>query len=144
MDYFQKERYPEATIQFQNAVQMDKRFASAHYQLAQCYLRQAEWLQAQIEFLTTVELDPRNSQAQLDLGQLMFQGRQFGRAKERAQLLLKDNPTDVKAQILLATSDAELGNLQDAVAEAGQAVSTAPDDAAPYLTLGIIHEKLGQ
>jgi len=144
MDYFQKERYPEAIIQFQNAVQMDKRFASAHYQLAQCYLRQAEWLQAQTELLTTVGLDPRNSQAQLDLGQFMFQGRQFGRAKERAQLLLKDNPTDVKAKILLATSDAELGNLQDALAEAGQAVATAPDDAAPYLTLGIIHEKLGQ
>ena len=144
MDYFQKERYPEAIIQFQNAVQMDKRFASAHYQLAQCYLRQAEWLQAQTELLTTVGLDPRNSQAQLDLGQFLFQGRQFGRAKERAQLLLKDHPTDVKAKILLATSDAELGNLQDALAEAGQAVATAPDDSAPYLTLGIIHEKLGQ
>ena len=144
MDYFQKGRYPEAIIQLQNAVQMDNRFASAHYQLAQCYLRQAEWLQAQTELLTTVELDPRNSQAQLDLGRFMFQGRQFKRAKERAQLVLKDNPTDVKAQILLATSDAELGNLQDAVAEAGQAVSRAPNDAAPYLTLGIIHEKLGQ
>jgi len=59
MDYFQKGRYPEAIVQFQNAVQMDKRFASAHYQLAQCYLRQAEWSQAQIELLTAVELDPR-------------------------------------------------------------------------------------
>ena len=45
MDYFQKGRYPEAIIQFRNAVQMDNRFASEHYQLAQCYLRQAEWLQ---------------------------------------------------------------------------------------------------
>jgi len=64
----------------------------AHYQLAQCYLRQAEWLQAQIELLTTVELDPRNSRAQLDLGRFMFEGRQFKHAKERAQLVLKDNP----------------------------------------------------
>jgi tetratricopeptide (TPR) repeat protein len=144
MDYFRKGRYPEAIIQFQNAVQIDNRFADAHYQLAQCYLRQAEWLQAQIELLTTVELDSRNSQAQLELGRFMVQGGQFQRAKERAQLVLKDNPANVKAQILLATSDAELGNLQDAVGEAGQAVSTAPNDAAPYLTLGIIHEKLGQ
>jgi len=92
MDYFQKGRYPEAIIQFRNAVQVDNRFASAHYQLAQCYLRQAEWLQAQIELLTTVELDPRNSRAQLDLGRFMFEGRQFKHAKERAQLVLKDNP----------------------------------------------------
>jgi len=36
----------------------------------------------------------------------------------------------------------ELGNLQDALAEAGQAFPRAPDDAAPYLTLGISMKSL--
>src|SRR3989442_13707897 len=109
MDYFQKGRYPEAIIQFQSAVQIDNRFASAHYQLAQCYLRQAEWLQAQIELLTTVELDPRKSRAQLDLGRFLFEGRQLKHAQERPHRVLKDNPTHVKAQILLAPNAAQLG-----------------------------------
>jgi len=132
-----------AIIQFQSAVQMDKRFASAHYQLAQCYLRQAEWLQAQTELLTTVELDPRTRRHSLISVNSCFRAGNSG-APRSALSCPQGQPTDVKAKILLATSDAELGNLQDALAEAGQAVSTAPDDAAPYLTLGIIHEKLGQ
>jgi len=96
MDYFQKGRYPEAIIQFQSAVQMDKRFASAHYQLAQCYLRQAEWLQAQTELLTTVELDPRNSQAQLDLGQFMFQGGNSGAPRSALSCSSRTTPQMLK------------------------------------------------
>ena len=37
--YFEKGKYREAAIQFGNAVQVDSRFAEAHYQLAQTYLK---------------------------------------------------------------------------------------------------------
>ena len=37
--YFNKQQYREAAIQYSNAVQVDPRFAEAHYKLAQSYLK---------------------------------------------------------------------------------------------------------
>jgi len=38
--YLQNQQYREAAIEYRNALQIDPRFASGHYQLAQSYLKQ--------------------------------------------------------------------------------------------------------
>src|SRR6266436_10209475 len=63
--YFQQGKYPEASIQFQNAIQIDKNFAAAHYQLSQCFLQQGLWGNAYRELGIATELDPTDLQAQL-------------------------------------------------------------------------------
>ena len=141
MQYFQKGRYQEAAIQLQNAIQIDKSFAQAHSELAQCYLRQKLWPLAYKELVITSELEPKNLQSQLDLGNFLFAARQFQDARNRAESILKDNPTEVRAQLLLSTSDSELGHLKKAIEEASQGVQMAPDQAGPYLTLGLLQEK---
>ena len=40
--YFEKAKYREAAIQYSNAIQVDPRFAQAHYRLALSYLRVGE------------------------------------------------------------------------------------------------------
>ena len=35
--FFEKEKYHEASIQFQNAIQADPKYAESHYQLSRCY-----------------------------------------------------------------------------------------------------------
>ena len=37
--YFEEGKYREAAIQYANAIQVDSRFAQAHYQLGQTYLK---------------------------------------------------------------------------------------------------------
>src|SRR5216684_6522621 len=69
--YFQQAKYSEAAIQFQNAIQIDKNFAAAHYQLSQCFLQQGLWGNAYRELGIATELDPTDLQAQLDLANLM-------------------------------------------------------------------------
>jgi len=142
--YFQNGRYREAAIQFQNAIQIDGSIAEAHHQLAQCYVREQLWPDAYRELLRTIELDPKNMSAQLDLAEFLFRGRQFKAARENAALLFKENPDDVKALLLLATSDGELGDLKTAIQEAKQAVQIAGGGPTAHLTLGLLLEKAQQ
>jgi tetratricopeptide (TPR) repeat protein len=140
--YFQKGKYPEAIIEFQNAIQIDKNFAEAHYQLAQCYLRQSLWPNAYRELTLTLELEPKNRKARLDEANLLFEARQFQNARDHALSILQGEPAEVGAQLLLADCDAELGNKEEAVVEAEKGVRMAPDKPAPYLTLGLLQENV--
>jgi tetratricopeptide (TPR) repeat protein len=141
--YFQQEKYAEAAIEFQNAIQLDKNYTAAHYELAQCFLKQSLWSNAYRELSSVVVLDPANWEAQLDLGNLVFGARQFAEARDRALTVLKDQPNNVGAQLLLGSSDAGLGNLQEAMQDAEQAIQMAPDKPAPYLSLGLFQEQSG-
>src|SRR6202048_4069721 len=127
LQYAQKGKYQEAAIQFQNAIQIDKNFADAHYQLARCFLQQGLWPNAYRELRLTIDLAPQNLPAQLDLANLYFGGRRFEDAKQHADEILKQDPNDLGAQLLLASSDAELSNFQAAIQEAQRAVELGPD-----------------
>src|ERR1700722_4745971 len=80
--YFDQAKYREATIQYLNAIQIDKGFAEAHYRLAQAYLRQGIWTGAYEELLRTTDLQPSNAKAQIDLGTLLLTAKQFKQAQE--------------------------------------------------------------
>ena len=67
--YFDQGKYREATIQYLNAIQIDKAFSEAHYRLAQAYLRQGIWAGAYQELLRTADLQPENLRAQIDLSE---------------------------------------------------------------------------
>src|ERR1700687_1354178 len=138
---FDRGKYPEASISYSRALQIDPRFAEAHYKLAQCYLKQSSWAAAFQELSRTVELQPENWPAQLDLGQLLLAGAKPQEAKDRALLILHGNPEHSDAQILLSEADAALGNLNDALEEAREAAKMAPDRSASLINLGLIQAK---
>src|SRR2546428_3269437 len=100
--YFQKQRYREAAIQFANAAKVDPKFAEAHYQLAQCYLKLAIWNGAYQELSRTVELQPDNLKAQFELGDLLFRGSQFELAASSAQTILQKVPSRADCPLLAA------------------------------------------
>jgi tetratricopeptide (TPR) repeat protein len=108
--YFQKEKYREAAIQFQNALQVDARYAEAHYQLAQCDMRLGNFRGAYAELMRTVDITPQNWKAHIDLGNLLLAGREFKRAQEQALLVLAAEPNNADAHALLANANAALGD----------------------------------
>src|SRR5579863_6582663 len=69
--YFAEGKYREAAIQYSNAVQIDPRFAQAHYQLSQTYLRLGDPNRASQELYRTVELSPDNYRAHTDIANLL-------------------------------------------------------------------------
>ena len=137
-DYFAKEQYREAAIQYLNAIKEDQQFVEAHYQLAQSYLKLKIFGGAYQELLRTVDLKPEHAKAQIDLGNLLLASRQFKEAQERAALALKVEPNNVEAHILLANAHALLRNPAASFEEMQTAIQLDPERAQSYLNLGVL------
>ena len=140
---FDRQKYPEAIISFSRALQIDPRFADAHYQLAQCHMREGNWTAAIQELQRTIELQPKNWRAQVDLGQIILAGGKHQPAKDQALAVLRSDPKNLEAELLLSNADALLGNLKDARQEAQDAITLAPDQTRTYVNLAIIEQKAG-
>src|SRR5208282_3420675 len=112
---FKQNKYAEAVIDYGRAVQIDPQFVEAHHKLAQCYLKEQVWTGAYQELMRTVALEPENWAAQLDLGNLLLKGEKVHEAKDRALLILQNNPNNPDAQVLLSSADALLGNRKEAL-----------------------------
>src|SRR5271168_3336845 len=63
--YYDKGQYREAEIQFQNAIQVDSRFAEAHYKMALAAMKLLDGRTALQELVTTVQIQPDHYAAQL-------------------------------------------------------------------------------
>jgi tetratricopeptide (TPR) repeat protein len=139
--YFQQAKYNEAIIEYENAIQIDPKFGDAHYGLAQCFLKQGDLSHAYQELTRTTEYEPTKWKAQVDLGDLLLAGRQTLQARDLAQTILKGDPQNTEAQMLLSGADAALGNLPKAIAEALQGIQMDPNRSASYLFLAELQER---
>ena len=137
-EYFAKEKYREAAIQFLNAIKVDPQFVEAHYQLAQAYLKLQIYNGAFLELLRTVDLQPDHLQAHVDIGNLQLSARGFKEAQERAQLVLQKDPNNVDAHILLANAYAALQDLPASIQEMQSAIQMDPERARSYLNLAVL------
>ncbi len=142
-DYFHKAEYPEALISYARALQIDPKLVEAQYKSAQCQLRLANWPAAFQSLSRTVELQPDNWPAQLDLAKLYLSGGGPAQAKEKAELILQNDPGNVDARILLSNAEAILGDKDDALKEAQEAVNRSPQRADVYTNLGTLQERAG-
>lgn len=141
--FFQQGKYQDAAIQFRNALQTDPRFAAAHYELARCYLKLEAWNSPYSELLRAAELDPSNRAAQIEMGKLFVMGREYNRARDKADLLLRQNPQDIDAHVIGAQALAGLGDSADAGQEIQEALRIDPQRASTHLEWARIEVKTG-
>src|SRR5690348_2855913 len=104
--YFEKGDYNAAAIQFRNAIQIDPRFAEAHYQLAQTDIKLQQWVPAYQELGRTLEIEPDNTKAHLDIANLLVAGRNLQEAQDHVDWLLKNQPDKTETHIAAANLDA--------------------------------------
>src|SRR5256712_84790 len=142
--YFEKGKYREAAIQFGNAVQVDPRYAEAHYQLAQTYLKLQQWSRAYQELGRTVELQPENYQAHIDLANLLIAGRDVKQAQEHTDLLLAKQPNSPQVHESIANLLTAQENFRGAIREMQKAISLGPDRWEAYLNLALLQMRTGQ
>ncbi len=144
--YFNKGKYREAAIQLGNAIQVDSRYADAHYQLAKTELKLQQWSLAYQELNRVLELEPEpaNYQVHLDLANLLIAGRDFKQAQEHLTFLLEREPRNSQVHLALANLQAAQENFPGAIEEARTAVSLAPDQWEPYVALGQMQMKVNQ
>ena len=93
--YRDQGKFREAAIQYSNAVQVDPRFAEAHYQLGEAYLKLKDYQRAFAELSRTADLTPNNYSAQLELANLLIANRQPKDAEPHLDVLREKLNTQI-------------------------------------------------
>jgi len=122
-------KYKEATVQFLNALKVDKNFGDAHYEMAKTYLKMNTPMLAYTELMKTVQVSPGNLLARIDLGNLLLDGRATDRAEAQANAVLAIDPNDADAYALLAGVAQRRGNNADALKLIQRALQLGPNRA---------------
>ena len=136
---FNKQKFPEALIEYRRATQADPRLGPARLQLAITYASVGDGPNALREYTRAAELMPEDVDAQLKAGNFMLIASQYQDAQAIAQKLLDRDPKNAEAQILLANSLAGLKDMEGAIAAFEQAIAIDPNRSGTYAELGSAH-----
>jgi Tfp pilus assembly protein PilF len=96
--YFKSGKFSEAAIQFQNAVELDPRFADAYYGMAQANLKTGNVDAAFTELVQATTLNPSNVSAQLELGRLQIVRRKYADAEATARRVISTSTSSANRQ----------------------------------------------
>ncbi len=140
--YFKDKKYPEAALEYRNALQIDDKLAAAHWGLAQTYEKQNNFISAVSELQQTVALDQNNADAAVRLGNYYIAGYQSNhdkKLKDEAQRLaeqvLQRDPKHIEGHILKATVLYAGGERDKALAELKTAVDLDPQRIESMMSL---------
>ena len=145
--YFAKAKYREAAIQYANAVQVDSRFAQAHYQLGETYLKLGDSSRAFQELSRTVDLAPDNYRAHTDLANMLVVARNpdgslnqdyLKQARTHLDLLREKQPANPEVFQAWADYYASENNLGSAMQEMQKGIAADPSRSESYLDLALI------
>jgi putative PEP-CTERM system TPR-repeat lipoprotein len=136
--YFDKGQYREAEIQFENAIQVDARFAEAHYRLAQAATKLGDGQTAVQELSTAIQIQPDHYAAHLDLANLLILARHFSEAKDHLDLLAQKQPDNPEVYVARANFSAATNNTAGALADMQKALQLDPSRSDSYMNLALL------
>jgi tetratricopeptide (TPR) repeat protein len=148
--YFAEGKFREAEIQYRNAIQVDSRFAQAHYQLGETYLKLEDRSHAYLELSRTVELDPDNYRAHTDLANLLVTSRNpdgspvaedMKKAKTHLDILNEKQPNSPETHEAWADYYAAQNNIDRALQEIQKAIELNPGRSESYLSKGFLQRR---
>ena len=134
------EKFQEASIEFRNAIQIDDKFAAAHWGLARAYEGLQRFQEAFEELKLTIELDPKQLDARVKLGNYyMANAPRYAEALSEAERLAKDilgkDANNIEGHILMGSVLFAQNQRDKAFAELNHAVELDPKRVESYLAL---------
>jgi tetratricopeptide (TPR) repeat protein len=136
--YRDKGKFREAAIQYSNAVQVDPRFAEAHFQLGETYLKLKDYNRAYLELSRTVDLVPDNYQAHVELANLLISFHDLKQAQGHLDALRQEQPNNPDTHLAWAGYYAAENNLGAALQEMQKAIDADPNRSDSYLDLALL------
>jgi len=140
--YRDQGKFREAAIQYANAVQVDPRFAEAHYQLGETYLRLKDYQRAYGELSRTVDLNPNNYAAQLEMANMLVASRQLKDAQSHLDVLHEKQPDSPDTHIAWANFYAAKDDMTSALQEMQKAIAADPSRSESYLNLALLQTRV--
>jgi tetratricopeptide (TPR) repeat protein len=135
-----EEKFQEASIEFRNAIQIDDKFAPAHWGLARAYEGLQRFQEAFDELGRTIDLDPKNLDARVRLGNYyMANAPKYHEALPEAERLAKDilqkDPNNIEGHILMGSVLFAQNQHDNAFTEINHAIELDPKRVESYLAL---------
>src|SRR5438094_2049839 len=87
--YFEQKRYPEAIIEYRNALQWDARGGDVRLKLSQAYMQINDTVNAYREAVRAADLMPDDTAAQVHATRFLLAAGQYEDARTRAEKLLQ-------------------------------------------------------
>ncbi len=125
--YSAQGKWREATIQFGNALKIDRNFPEAHFELGQTYMHLGQFRQAYVEYQKTVDLDPTNFPARIALANLLVAGGRLDDAQAQANAVMAARPNSPELHALLSAIAFKRGQKDLAVTEMRRAIELDPN-----------------
>src|SRR5690242_1983439 len=136
--YFKRSKFPEAAIEYRNAVQKDPLYAPSRAKLAETYERLGRPQEAMAEYVRAADLDPHNMGYQLSACRYLLAARRYDDARARADAALAEAPQNVDALVLRGNALAGLKELDRALADVEAAIRIDPEKGTSYANLGAV------
>lgn len=134
--YVQKEKFPEAVIEYKNAVKAGPNDASLRWKLAKAALGSKDIRLAFQQLQKTVELDPNNFEAKGKLGEIYLL---VGKSEEAARIadnLVVSWPKVPEGYVLKSGLSLRAGKIDEAISRMKMAVALASDKYIYMLAVG--------
>jgi len=140
-EYYDKQKYAEASVQLMNAVQKDPRNRDARYFLALSYLNQQNMNAGAQQLASLLDYYPDDVEAGLRLGNLYLaaggtNADYVRKADELAKRILSKDAQNVAALILSGNAAAALRDFPGSVDLLEKAVTLDPQNAGAFVSLG--------
>jgi tetratricopeptide (TPR) repeat protein len=141
--YYSEGKYDEAVIQYRNALQLDKGHIPSYLGMAKTFQRTGNLQNAIGLYQEVIKQDDKNTEARLQLGQYMLIGGArdaslFKKAQEMADAVLKNEPANISALLLLGNAYAGQKDLDKSVQSIEKALALDPSNLTASLSLGTI------
>jgi tetratricopeptide (TPR) repeat protein len=136
--YVAQKKYPDAIIQYRNAVSADGTVGPTRFKLASAYSSTGDLGNALREYVRAADLMPADITAQIKAGQLLLRAQQYPEAKARAAAVLEKDPTNLEGLVLMGNALAGLKDFDGAISEIEEAIDQDPKQTLWYANLGLI------
>jgi tetratricopeptide (TPR) repeat protein len=140
--FLKEARYQEASIEFRNAIQIDEKFAAAHWGLALAFEGLQRFPESIDELKRTMDLDPNHLDSRVKLANYYLVGKppQLAAAEQLANDVLQKNPYHIEGIILRASVlSAQNKSAEEVLAEINRAIGLDPQRIETYLSLARFH-----
>jgi tetratricopeptide (TPR) repeat protein len=136
--YVEQKKYPDAIIQYRNAVAADGSSGPTRYKLANAYSVIGDQANAMREYVRAADLMPADQPAQIRAGQYLLRAQQYPEAKARAAAVLEKDPKNLEGLVLMGNALAALKDFDGAISEIEEAIDQDPKQTLWYANLGLI------
>jgi tetratricopeptide (TPR) repeat protein len=141
--FLESRAFDKAIIEFRNALSYDGKWGTARHRLAEALAGSGQPERALTEYLRAADLLPDDVPLQLKAASFLLLGGNFEDVKFRVERILKHQPENVDALILLGNALAGLKDLPAGIAQITDAAALDPTRADTYLSLATLQAAAG-